>query len=238
MGTLVNVLAIIAGGLLGRLFGKRISDSFRDTLSKACGVSTIFLGITGAAEGMLTAPDGRIESGRGMFLVICMVLGAAAGELLKLEDGFENIGVWLREKSGNSGDSGFVDGFLTATFTVCIGAMTIVGSVNDGLYGDHSILFTKSILDLIIVMVLTGSKGIGCVFSAVPVGVIQGAITLGARAIEPLLTDQALGNLSMVGSVLIFCVGVNLIWERKIKVANLLPALVFAVAAAYIPYFR
>ena len=234
MGTLINIAAIIAGGLLGRFFGKRISEQFRDTLSKACGVSTLFLGITGALEGMLSVSDGGVSSRNGMFLVICMVLGAVAGELLDIEKRFEDIGVWLREKSGNSGDTGFVDGFITATFTVCIGAMTIVGSVKDGIYGDSSILITKSILDFIIVMVLSGSMGIGCMFSAVPVGVIQGLLTLGARAVEPLLTAKALGNLSMVGSVLIFCVGINLIWERKVRVANYLPALLFAVAAAYI----
>ena len=234
MGTLINIAAIIAGGLLGRFFGKRISEQFRDTLSKACGVSTLFLGITGALEGMLSVSGNGVSSQNGMFLVICMVLGAVVGELLDIEKRFEDIGTWLREKSGNSGDAGFVDAFITATFTVCIGAMTIVGSVKDGIYGDSSILMTKSILDFIIVMVLSGSMGIGCMFSAVPVGVIQGLLTLGARAVEPLLTEKALGNLSMVGSVLIFCVGINLIWERKVRVANYLPALVFAVAAAYI----
>lgn len=234
MGTLINIAAIIAGGLLGRFFGKRISEQFRDTLSKACGVSTLFLGITGALEGMISVADGTVKSHNGMFLVICMVLGAVAGELLDIEKRFEDVGTWLREKSGNSGDTGFVDGFITATFTVCIGAMTIVGSVKDGIYGDYSILMTKSILDFIIVMVLTGSMGIGCMFSAVPVGVIQGILTLAARAVEPLLTEKALSNLSMVGSVLIFCVGINLIWERKIRVANYLPALVFAVGAAYL----
>ena len=234
MGTLINIAAIIAGGLLGRFFGRRISEKFRDTLSKACGVSTLFLGITGALEGMISVSDGTVKSQNGMFLVICMVLGAVVGELLDIEKRFEDVGTWLREKSGNSGDTRFVDGFITATFTVCIGAMTIVGSVKDGIYGDYSILMTKSILDFIIVMVLTGSMGIGCMFSAVPVGVIQGILTLAAKAVEPLLTEKALANLSMVGSVLIFCVGINLIWERKVRVANYLPALIFAVAAAYI----
>ena len=234
MGTIINVAAIIVGGLLGRFFGKHISESFRELLSQACGVSTIFLGITGALEGMTSVSDGSVKSSHGMFLVVCMVLGGIIGHLLNIEKRFEDIGTWLREKSGNSDDTRFVDGFITATFTVCIGAMTIVGSIEDGIRGDPSILVTKSVLDFIIVMVLTGSMGIGCMFSAVPVGVIQGAITLGARLVEPVLTQTALGNLSMVGSVLIFCVGVNLLWERKINVANLLPALVFAVAAAYI----
>lgn len=235
MGTFVNVAAIIAGGLLGLLFGRKISEQFRDTLSKACGVSTLFLGITGALEEMMSVSGEKVSSGRGMFLVICMVLGAVTGELLDLDRRFEDLGGWLRDKSGNSGESGFIDGFVTATFTVCIGAMTIIGSFNDGIYGDRSVLFTKSVLDFIIVMVLTGTKGIGCMFSAVPVAVIQGLLTITAGFIEPLLTEQALANLSMVGSVLIFCVGINLIWEKKIRVANYLPALVFAVGAAYIP---
>ena len=184
---------------------------------------------------MMSVSGEKVSSGRGMFLVICMVLGAMTGELLDLDRRFEDLGGWLRDKSGNSGESGFIDGFVTATFTVCIGAMTIIGSFNDGIYGDRSVLFTKSVLDFIIVMVLTGTKGIGCMFSAVPVAVIQGLLTITAGFIEPLLTEQALANLSMVGSVLIFCVGINLIWEKKIRVANYLPALVFAVGAAYIP---
>jgi hypothetical protein len=147
----------------------------------------------------------------------------------------ERLGTWLRHRSGNDGDSRFVDGFVTASLTVCIGAMAVVGAIQDGIYGDHSVLTTKAILDLIIILVMTASKGKGCIFAAIPVGVFQGVITLLARFVEPLMTEAALGNLSLVGSILIFCVGVNLVWGPKIKVANLLPAIVVAVAWAFLP---
>jgi len=112
--------------------------------------------------------------------------------------------------------------------------MAIVGAINDGIFGDYSILVAKSALDLVLVMVMTASMGKGCIFSAIPVGILQGSVTVLAKMIEPLMTDAALYNLSMVGSMLIFCVGVNLIWERKIKVANMLPALVIAVVWALV----
>ena len=113
--------------------------------------------------------------------------------------------------------------------------MAIVGAIEDGIYGDFSILLTKSILDFIIVMILTCSLGKGCIFSAIPVALLQGSVTALAKLVRPLLTDAALANLSLVGSVLIFCVGVNLVWGKKIRVANLLPSILFAIAIAFVP---
>ena len=114
--------------------------------------------------------------------------------------------------------------------------MAVVGSITDGITGDYSILAAKAILDLIIIMIMTASMGKGCIFSAIPVGLFQGSITLLARLVEPLMTEQALANMSLTGSMLIFCVGVNLIWGKKIKVANLLPAIFLAVAWTYLPF--
>ena len=142
----------------------------------------------------------------------------------------------LKKKTKSGGDGSFVEGFVTASLTVCIGAMAIVGAIEDGLTGDYSILLTKAILDLIIIMVMTCSLGKGCIFSAIPVFVLQGSVTALAVLIKPLMTEAALGNLSLVGNVLIFCVGVNLIWGKKVRVANLLPAILFAAAAAFLPF--
>ena len=128
-----------------------------------------------------------------------------------------------------------MDDFVTASLTVCIGAMAIVGSIQDGIYGDYSILATKAVLDLIIILVMTCSMGVGCIFSAVPVALFEGLMTLLARLIRPLMTETALFNLSMIGSILIFCVGLNLVWEKKIRVANLLPAMILAVILAFLP---
>ena len=142
-----------------------------------------------------------------MMMIITMALGALMGEFMDIEGKMEHFGIWLKKKTGSSGDHAFVDAFVTCSLTVCIGAMAIVGSIKDGIYGDYSILAAKAILDLIIVFVMTVSMGKGCVFSAIPVGIFQGVITFLARLIEPLMTEAALSNLSLVGSIMIFCEG-------------------------------
>lgn len=235
LGTIINTAAILAGGVLGALFGRFLSDSAQDTLTKVCGVSTLFIAITGALEGMLTVENGAIVSGGSMLVIICLAIGAVIGEILNIEGAFERFGEWLKNKSGNARDKGFVNAFVTASLTVCIGAMAIVGSIQDGLTGDYSVLATKAILDLIIIMVMSCSMGKGAVFSAIPVAVFQGSITVLAGFVRPLMTESALANLSLVGNVLIFCVGINLVWGKKVKVANLLPAIVVAVIAAFLP---
>ena len=235
MGTILNTLAILLGGVCGSLFGRYLHESAQDTLTKCCGVSTLFIAITGALEKMLTVENGVVVSSGSMLIVVSLAIGAVIGELLKIEDAFENFGEWLKVKTGNGRDQGFVNAFVTASLTVCIGAMAIVGSIQDGLMGDYSILATKAILDLIIIMVMSCSLGRGSVFSAIPVAVFQGSITALAGLLRPVMTDAALDNLSLVGNVLIFCVGINLIWGKKVKVANLLPAIVVAVIAAFFP---
>ena len=140
----------------------------------------------------------------------------------------EKFGVWLRSKSGNDGDSKFVEGFVTASLTVCIGAMAVIGAIEDRLMNNYTILFAKAVLDLIIILVMTASLGKGCIFSAISVGIFQGLITLLAGFLQPLMTDMALNNPSYIGSILIFCVGINLMFGPKIRVANLLPSLIIA----------
>ena len=234
LGTIINVAGIVAGGLLGRLFGRFLTQRYQETLNRACGVSVLFIGLGGALEGMLRVGEGGLTSGRSMLIVACMTLGALLGELLNLEDRFERFGAWLKHKTGNAGEQRFVEGFVTASLTVSIGAMAVVGSIEDGLFGDYSILATKAVLDLIIVLVMTCSMGKGCIFSAIPVGILQGSVTLLARLLQPVFTDAALSNLSLVGSVLVFCVGLNLVWGKKIRVANLLPSLLIAVIWAFL----
>ena len=235
LGTLINTAAIILGGILGGLFGKLLKERHQDSLQKACGVSVLFIAVAGVLEGMLAIENGSLVSGRALLLVGSLALGALVGELINLEHWFEKFGEWLKQKTGNSKDARFVDGFVTASLTVCIGAMAIVGAIEDGINGNYSILLTKAILDLIIIMVMTSSLGKGCVFSAIPVFLLQGSVTALAVLIKPLMTEAALGNLSLVGNVLIFCVGINLVWGKKVRVANLLPAIIFAAAAAFLP---
>ena len=234
LGTIINTGAIVAGGLTGILFGRFLKENVQDTLSKCCGVSTLMIGIAGALEKMLTVEKGAISSGGSMLLVLCLTVGGVIGELLNLEGAFECFGRWLKEKTGNAKDKGFVNAFVTASLTVCIGAMAIVGSIQDGLTGDYSVLATKAVLDSIIIMVMSCSLGPGAAFSAIPVAILQGSVTALAGLVRPVMTEAALNNLSLVGSVLIFCVGINLLWGKKIRVANLLPAIVLAVAAAFL----
>ena len=235
LGTIINTAAIVAGGAGGALFGRFLKENVQDTLTVCCGVSTLFIAVTGALEQMLTVEDGAIVSHGAMLVILCLTIGAVIGELLNLEGAFERFGEWLKRKTGNAKDKRFVDAFVTASLTVCIGAMAIVGSIEDGITGDYSILATKAVLDFIIIMVMSCSMGRGAVFSAIPVAILQGSITALAGLVRPLMTAAALANLSMVGNVLIFCVGINLVWGKKVRVANLLPAIVIAVIAAFLP---
>ena len=238
LGTLINVAGIIIGGLAGLIFKKALKLRVQDTLMMACGVCVLFLGIAGAMEQMLTlAEDGTLKSGGTMMVIASLVLGGVIGELIDIEAAMERFGRWLRKVTHSEGDGGFVDAFLTATLTVCIGAMAVVGSIQDGILCDHSTLTAKAVLDLIIVMIMTAAKGKGCIFSAIPVAIFQGTITALSRLIEPVMNAHALSYLSLVGSILIFCVGVTLVWGKKIKVANLLPSVVLSVVCAYIPLF-
>lgn len=235
LGTIINTVAVIIGGLIG-YYGKGfLKEKHQETLTLGCGVTVLFIGIAGAMEKMLSVDGNVISSSRSMFIVICILLGGLTGELIGIDAAFERFGEWLKIKTGNAKDAGFVDAFLTASFTVCIGAMAIVGAIEDGINGDYSILAIKAVLDLIIILVMTSAMGKGCAFSAIPIFILQGSMTLLARVIQPIMTDAAQANLSLVGSILIFCVGINLVWDRKIRVANFLPAIIYAVAAAYIP---
>lgn len=217
-GTVINVAAIILGGLIGLFGGKFLTERIQQTLQMACATAVIFIGISGTLENYNT-----------LLLIAGLIGGGLVGEIINIDGAFEKFGIWLRSKSGNDGDSKFVNGFVTASLTVCIGAMAVIGAINDRLLNDQTILIAKSALDLIIILVMTASLGKGCIFSCVSVGIFQGAITIFAGFLEPIMTEIALKNLSCVGNALIFCVGVNLMFGNKIRVANLLPALIIAV---------
>lgn len=218
----MNVVAIIIGGIIGLLGGKFLTEKIQETLKMSCAIAVIFIGLNGTLSQMLKNESSAL-------IIAALIVGGLIGEIIDIDGGFEKFGVWLRSKSGNDGDTKFVDGFVTASLTVCIGAMAVIGAINDRLLNDQTILIAKSALDLIIILAMTASLGKGCIFSCVSVGIFQGAITLFAGLIEPIMTKIALANLSCVGNVLIFCVGINLMFGKKIRVANLLPALIIAV---------
>lgn len=235
LGTIINTICVIAGGLIGLFAGKLFKKEQQDAITKACGVSVIFIAMAGAMQGMLNIDAGKLVSGKSMLVVLCLALGTIIGELIGIEKGFERFGEWLKKKTGNSGDKGFVNAFVTASLTICIGAMAIVGSIQDGISGDYSTLAVKSVLDLIIIVIMTSSLGKGSIFSAIPIFLFEGSITLLAKIVSPIMTDLAIAYLSLIGSVLIFCVGLNLVWGKQIRVANMLPAVILAVIAAFLP---
>ena len=232
MGTLINAACVLLGGALGFLFGKALKQRYQDIMVAGCGLSTIFIGASGALKYMLVIADGALATSGEMMLVISMCLGALIGEVLNIEHHIERFGEWLRLQSHSERDPRFIEGCTSASFTRCIGAMAIIGPMNDALYHDYTLLVTKGILDAIIVMALTSSLGKGAVFSVIPLVIWQGLMTLLAALIGPLMTEAELANLSLVGSVLIFCVGINLVFGKKVKVANFLPALIVAVVWA------
>jgi uncharacterized membrane protein YqgA involved in biofilm formation len=236
IGTLINSAAIVIGGIVGHFTGRLFGKDSQDSLSKACGISVMFIAVAGAMQGMLKADGDSIISGKSMLVVLCIVLGTIVGELAGIEKGFEKIGEWLKNKTGNSGDKQFVSAFVDASLTVCVGAMAIVGAIQDGISGDFSTLAVKSVLDFTIIAVMASSLGKGCVFSAIPVFILEGGITLLAGLVSPVMTDLSVSYLSLIGSILIFCVGINLVFGKKIRVANMLPAVIFAVIAAYLPW--
>lgn len=235
MGTIINTISIIVGGILGILFGKKLKEESQTAIIRSCAIAVIFIGIAGAIEGMISITDSTLVSGKSMFIVLCLTLGTIFGEIIDIEGIFETFASFIKTKTGNSKDKKFIKGFTTASFTVCIGAMAILGSIKEGLVGDYSILATKSVLDLVIVMILSCSLGKGCIFSAIPVFILEGSITLLAKLLSGIMTTVAISNISLIGSILIFCVGINLLFDKKISVANLLPSIVLAIVFSILP---
>jgi len=236
LGTVINIVAIVAAGLVGAGAGSLMSARLQEGLAKAAGVCVLFIGVAGALQGMLAVDGSALVSGKSLFVVASVVVGTLVGEVIDIDALVRRFGDWLKRKTGNAKDHAFTDAFVTASVTVCMGAMAVVGAVEDGMLGNISILCTKAILDFVIILVMTCSLGRGCAFSAIPVGVFQGAVTALSVLVRPLMTEPALaGALSLVGSILIFCVGVNLVWDTKLRVANMLPAVIVAPLLTFLP---
>ena len=197
---------------------------------KAIGVATVFIGISGAMAGLLKVNEGgSIETQGTMLLIISLLVGTFLGELLKIEDKLEGMGDFIKSKIKSKDDGNFTESFVTSTLIFCVGAMAIVGSLNDGLTGDYSMLAAKSILDGLIALIMASTLGVGTLFSIFPVVLYQGSITLLAKFISPILSAELVSNLSYVGSALIFCIGINQIFGKKIKTGNMLPALLIPI---------
>lgn len=230
LGTIANTAAVILGGGLGLLLKNGIPKRFENILMQALGLATMFIGISGVLKYMLVVEGGAIATRGTMLLIFSLVIGCLVGEWADIESKMETIGVKLKALARVKNDSRFVDGFVTTSLIICVGAMAIVGAMEDGLTGDSSMLIAKSMLDFVLVAILTAAYGIGSAFSAIPIFIYQGAITLIAALFGSVISDVLIGELSFVGNALIFCVGVNLVREKSFRVANMLPALLIPMA--------
>jgi len=225
IGTLINAAAVLLGGGIGLLLKGRIPGKFAENIARAIGLCVCIIGISGAIKGDF------------MLLVVSLALGAFTGELLRIEDGLNKLGLWLQKTlSRQDENSTFAEGFVAATLLFCVGAMSIIGSIESGLGNDRSIIFTKSILDGVSAMVLASSFGLGVLFSAVVILIYQGSIELFAGYVQNVLSDALITQCSAAGGVMILGIGLNMVLHAKIKVANLLPGLLFAAGYYYLFY--
>lgn len=236
MGTIINAFAVILGGGLGMVIKGGLPQRVSDLLMQALGLCTIFIGITGALSGMMQVNGTQLTSQGTMLLIASLGIGAVIGEFADIEGRMEHLANRIK-RMVHSEDNKFVEGFVSNALVICVGAMAVVGALQDGLTHDASMLITKAILDGIISMVFASALGIGVLFAAIPLALYQGSITLLASVVSPLFDVALITNLSFVGSVLIFGVGVNLLFGKQIKIGNLLPALLVPILYAMIQSF-
>ena len=229
LGTIINTVAVLAGGLLGLLLKNGVAKKFESILMQALGLATVFVGAGGVLKYMLIVEEGGLATRGTMLLIFSLVIGCLIGQWLDIEAKMETLGIKLKQAVRVKNDNHFVEGFVTTSLIICVGAMAIVGAMQDGLSGDSSMLVAKSLLDFALVAILASAYGVGPVFSAIPIFVYQGAITLIAALFGSVISDGLIEQLSFVGSALIFCVGVNIVKEKTFQVANMLPALLIPI---------
>ncbi len=234
LGTIINTAAVAAGGLIGLKLKNGIKQNLQDIMMQACGVATIFIGGSGALSKMLVLQDGKFETQGTMLLIFSLVLGSLLGEWIDIEKKMDVLGEKIKKAVKAENDNLFVEGFVNVSLIICVGAMAIVGAIQDGVSGDYSLLTAKAILDFVIVVVFAAAYGVGVVFSAVPIFVYQGLITLAAAFLGSFVSDAIVSDLSFIGSALIFCVGVNIGFGKKFKVGNMLPALIVPIVYEFI----
>ncbi|MFH0875263.1 MAG: DUF554 domain-containing protein [archaeon] len=217
IGTIVNVAAIIAGSLIGIIFNKIIPDRIKQIVFQALGLSTIILGI------ML-----GIKTQNPLILIFSLVIGGIIGEMFDIEKKLEELGSFVKKKV-KSKEAKFVEGFVTSSLVFCVGALAIVGSIEDGINNDQTLLYTKSMLDGFASIAFSSAMGIGVIFSAIPILLYQGGITLLSKVAENYLSEAAITEMSAAGGLLIIGIGINILEIKKIKVSNMLPAILVAL---------
>jgi uncharacterized membrane protein YqgA involved in biofilm formation len=208
-----------------------LKQRFQDTIMNALGLAVMFIGISGALQGLFTIEGKSLGTTNIMLMIVALAIGAFIGELIDIEARLDRFGEFIKRTLKVKGEKGknFVEGFVNSSLLFCIGAMAIIGSLEDGLSGDTSMLFAKAIIDGVVAIFFASTLGIGVFFSILPLGLYQGIITISATYIEPFLSEQLITEISFIGSVLIFGIGINMIFGKKIKCGNLLPAVLVPV---------
>lgn len=220
IGVLVNTVAVLCGSFIGLMFSRLIPEDLSDFIMKGIGLCTMYIGISGMLSGS-----------NPLVTIISIVIGAILGSGMRIEDGINSIAGKLQAKFSKPGDKkSIAEGFINACLLFCIGSMTIVGSLQAGLVGDNTMLFTKSLLDFISSIMFSASMGIGVMFAAAFVLVFQGAIVLAAQAVAPFLSEPVVAEMTCVGSLLILGIGINLTGIGKLKLMNYLPAIFVPIA--------
>jgi len=231
LGTIVNMVLILLGSSIGILLQGGLKQRFQTTIMNALGLAVMFIGISGALQGLFVVQGEGLGTANVMLMIMSLAIGAFVGEWIDIEARLDSVGEWIKQKLKVKGEKGknFVEGFVNSSLLFCIGAMAIIGSLQDGISGDASMLYAKGVIDGTVAIFFASTLGIGVFFSIVPLGIYQGVITLSAKYIEPYLSDQMIANLSFIGSVLIFGIGINMIFGKKIKCGNLLPAVLVPI---------
>lgn len=230
-GTLVNCAAVIIGGLIGLLLKKGIKESYTVGINKSLGLAVLVIGINGVISNMFTLENGKLSSSGELLLIVFLVVGTLIGELLKLDDRFNRFCGKVDSKFKNGG---FAGGFINGTILFCVGAMAIIGSINDGLTGDSSVLFVKSALDFVNAVIFGATLGFGVIFTCIPILIYQGGISLLAGTLSGILQGELLGQVCMVGYAIIMAIGFNFFLEKKFKTLNMVPAIILPVVYHYI----
>jgi uncharacterized protein len=222
LGNNVNTITIIIGCLLGLMIQKGLHEKYKTIIMQAIGLSVLFVGATVTIGGLLD-PDSEPA-----LFIISLVIGGALGELIGIEKALDKLGLLLQNKVGSQ-QSNIAQGFVTASLLFCVGTMAVIGSLDSGLRGDHTMLYAKSVIDGITAMILASTLGVGVIFSAAVVFIYQGSIILFAGLLEPLLTIHVIREISIIGGILILGIGLSMLEIKKIKTANLLPAIIVPV---------
>lgn len=224
-GTIVNVVLVIIGSAIGLMMKKAIPERLKTSMVQSLALATMTIGLTGIITASCTAAGGKIESSYIIMMVVCMAIGTFIGEMINIDKRLEKMGAYFEKKFSADSSSTFAQGFVTASLVFCVGSMAILGSLNDGILHDPTILVTKSLLDMIMSVVFASTLGVGVMFSVVTIIIYQGLITLCASLISPFLTGVVISQMSFIGSILIMGIGFNFLYKPVLKLANMLPAM-------------